>query len=73
MTEQPNADLIANLTKIKQISDLLSQVNDLIASLDTLGDTAELTDKRVKMKFQALDEIDLIQRDTLFDLQKAYE
>ena len=73
MTEQPNADLIANLTKIKQISDLFSQVNDLIASLDTLGDTAELTDKRVKMKFQALDEIDLIQRDTLFDLQKAYE
>jgi len=73
MSEQPNANLIANLTKIKQISDLLSQINDLIASLDTLGDTTELTDKRVKMKSQALDEIDLIQRDTLFELQRSYE
>ena len=67
--EQPNQ----NLMIIEEIEGLLSQVNDKLKKLDYRSVTSKMSLKRDKTRSQALEEIDLFQKTTLFDLRRAFE
>ena len=67
--EQPNQ----NLMIIEEIEGLMSQVNEKIYALTTLSGDGRITVKRTKLKGKVLEEIDLFQKTTLFDLRKANE
>ena len=68
-TEQPNQ----NLMIIEEIEGLFSQVNDKLESLNVPTVTDSTINEELRLKSQALEEIDLFQRLTLFDLRKAFE
>ena len=59
MSEQPNK----NLMIIKEIEGLMSQVNKKLKIMKC----------QLSIKTQALEEIDLFQKTTLFELRKAFE
>lgn len=66
-TEQPNQ----NLMLITEIEGLMSQVNE---KLDNMKEnTLMLSCNRPKLILQALEEIDILQKTTLFELRKAFE
>lgn len=60
--EQPNK----NLMIIEEIEGLISQVNEKLERLEAYYGKS-------KVKNQALEEIDLFQKTTLFELRKAFE
>ena len=62
LTEQPNK----NLMIIEEIEGLMSQVNEKIRALDFNSKNSP----RISL---ALEEIDLFQKTTLFELRKAFE
>ena len=66
-TEQPNQ----NLMIIEEIEGLMSQVNDKLYKLS--GGQPVLMKCTVTITSRALEEIDLFQRTTLFELRKAFE
>lgn len=68
-TEQPNQNALI----VKMIQGLLSQINNKIMDLTVLADNSKITHKRTKLKGKALEEIDLFEKTTLFELQKAFE
>lgn len=63
--EQPNQDLMI----IEEIEGLISQVNEKINKLSS-EDVSRLS---YQLRNQALEEIDLFQKTTLFELRKAFE
>ena len=65
--EQPNQELMI----IKIIQDLMTVVNNNLSKLDE--ETQMLSCHRNVLVRRALEEIDLFERTTLFDLQKAFE
>ena len=67
--EQPNE----NICIIEKIEGLISRANIQVDRLDVMSDNVETTNERRTAKSQALDEIDLIQKTTLFKLRKAFE
>ncbi len=58
-----------NLMIIKEIEGLMSQVNEKLVSLDD----GHYVNVKATKKNQALQEIDLFQKTTLFELRKAFE
>lgn len=60
--EQPNLKIIA------EIEGLISQVNDKLYKIREFKRT-----KQLNIRTQALEEIDLFQKNTLFELRKAFE
>lgn len=62
--EQPNQ----NLMLIEEIEGLMSQMNDKLWEIPL-----ETSDKRNLLIRQTLEEIDLFQKTTLFDLRKSFE
>ena len=70
--DQPNK----NLMIIEEIEGLISQVNDKLCELEPVEDTKNFNDvarKKWTLKSQALEEIDLFQKTTLFELRKVFE
>ena len=67
-TEQPNK----NLMIITEIEGLMSQVNEKIHKLTFSHNTSDITKKQILWS-QAIEEIDLFQKTTLFELRKAFE
>ena len=67
--EQPNKDLMI----IEEIEGLMSQVNEEVEQLEAPIATDSTINKRLELKRQALEEIDLFQKTTLFKLRKAFE
>ena len=67
--EQPNK----NLMIIEEIEGLMSQVNEKLESLPTQEIPINKWNKQKHYKNQALEETDLFQKTTLFDLRKAFE
>ena len=65
---QPNK----NLMIIEEIEGLMSQVNDKIHKLTFSHNTLDITKKQTLWS-QAIEEIDLFQKTTLFELRKAFE
>lgn len=65
--EQPNQ----NLMIIEEIEGLLSQVNDKLNKIEVIFTTEN--PKPWQAKDLALEEIDLFQKTTLFELRKAFE
>ena len=68
LPEQPNK----NLMIIEEIEGLMSQVNEKIHKLTFSHDSSDITKKQTLWS-QALEEIDLFQKTTLFELRKAFE
>ena len=66
-TEQPNQDLMI----IEEIEGLFSQVNDKLYKLS--GGQPVLMKCTVTITSKAIEEIDLFQKTTLFELRKAFE
>jgi len=66
-TEQPNQNLIM----VKTIQIILSIVNDNLGKLNS--NTFNLSCHRNPLVMRALEEIDLFEKTTLFELQKAFE
>ena len=66
--EQPNQ----NLMVIEEIEGLMSQVNEKIHKLTFSHDSSDVTKKQTLWS-QAIEEIDIFQKTTLFDLRKACE
>ena len=65
-TEQPSQELMI----VKTVESLLSVVNHNLGKLDKLA--AGSTKHKVLVR-KAFEEIDLFEKTTLFDLQKAFE
>ena len=68
-SEQPNK----NLMIIEEIEGLISQVNEKLDSLPTQKTPINSWNKQKHYKNQALEEIDLFQKTTLFELRKVFE
>ncbi|HDY88837.1 MAG TPA: hypothetical protein ENH82_12090 [bacterium] len=62
-----------NLKIIGEIEGLISQVNEKLCKITTLSGEGRLTVRRTQLKGQALEEIDIFQKTTLFELRKAFE
>ena len=62
-----------NLMIIEEIESLMSQVNEEVEQLEAPIATDSTKNKRLELKRQALEEIDLFQKTTLFKLRKAFE
>ena len=67
-TEQPNK----NLMIITEIEGLMSQVNEKIHKLTFSHNTSDIAKKQTLWS-QAIEEIDLFQKTTLFELRRAFE
>ena len=67
--EQPNQDLMI----ITEIEGLMSQVNDKLESLNAPTVTDSTINEELRLKSQALEDIDIFQKTTLFKLRKAFE
>ena len=67
MTEQPNQELMI----VKAIHSLISAVSRELGKLDE--ETQMLSCHRNRLILRALEEIDLFEKTTLFELQKAFE
>ena len=67
--EQPNKDLMI----IEEIEGLMSQVNEKVFELQKMIYKGDSANKRYELISQALEEIDLFQKTTLFELRKAFE
>ena len=65
LTEQPNQ----NLMIIKEIGGLLSQVNDKLYKLPE----TKIMKCQLTLRGKALEEIDLFEKTTLYELQKEFE
>lgn len=61
-----------NLMIIEEVEGLMSQVNEKIHKLTFLHNTSDVTKKQTLWS-QAIEEIDLFQKTTLFELRKAFE
>ena len=75
--EQPNQTREGNiegkdLMIIEEIEGLMSQVNEKIHKLTFSHNTSDITKKQILWS-QAIEEIDLFQKTTLFELRKAFE
>lgn len=66
LTEQPNLKII------EEIEGLISQVNEKIHKLIFTHKAANITRKQT-LWLQALEEIDLFQKTTLFELRRSFE
>ena len=67
--EQPNQ----NLMIITEIEGLMSQVNEKVFELQKMIYKGDKANQRYELISQALEEIDLFQKTTLFELRKAFE
>lgn len=63
---------LENLKIIEEIEGLISQVNDKIHKLTFTHESSNITRKQT-LWLQALEDIDLFQKTTLFELRKAFE
>ena len=66
--EQPNQ----NLMTIEEIEGLMSQVNEKLGKIREMTYCAPVT-KMATVVSQAIEEIDIFQKTTLFELRKAFE
>lgn len=72
VVEQPNQNI--NIMIIEQIEGLMSQVNEKLDKLQPIADVSDIAlIGRKEKKGRAIEEIDLFQKTTLFDLRKAFE
>ena len=70
VTEQPNQDLMT----IEEIEGLMSQVNEKLGKLKAkFCEGEEIYQVQAWHRSRAIEEIDLFQKTTLFDLRKAFE
>lgn len=62
-----------NIMIVDEIEGLISQIGDKIWELSVPTVTDSTENKKLSLKYQATEEIDLFQKTTLCELKKAFE
>lgn len=62
-----------NIMIVDEIEGLISQIGDKIWELSVSTVTDSTENKKLSLKYQATEEIDLFQKTTLCELKKAFE